>query len=165
MQVLHFSRQQRWSHSQLLSYYHCIRRSKVNYRKPENPLNVMWPWMCWLDSTMYHDHWCRHIACICAMAASGHSVVRAFSLLRCGAQSWYNRMIAATASARKAPLCQETRFVGQSASRSRWHGHQISVCRHFGSVSSSRLNWRGGNGGKRGLLHPRSQTALIQGMI
>ena len=92
------------------------------------------------------------------MAASGHSAVRAF---RCGVRSWCSQMIAAT---REAPLRQEIRFVGQL--RSRWpRDHQISVCRHFGSISGSRVNWRGGNGGERGLLHPRNQTALLQGML
>lgn len=92
------------------------------------------------------------------MAASGHSAVRAF---RCGVRSWCSRMIAAT---REEPLRQEIRFVGQS--RLRWPcDNQISVCRHFGSISSSRVNWRGGNGGERGLLHPRNQTALLQGML
>ncbi len=101
-----------------------------------------------------------------SMAASGHSAVRAFSLLRYGARSWCNRMIAAT---REAPLRQEIRFIGKSSatsSRLRWHGRQISVYRHFGCISSSHwVNWRGSNGGKRGLLHPRSPTALLQGML
>jgi hypothetical protein len=100
------------------------------------------------------------------MAASGHSAVRAFSMLRYGARSWCNRMIAAT---REAPLRQEIRLIGKSSatsSRLRWHGRQISVYRHFGSTSSSHwVNWRGSNGGKRGLLHPRSPTALLQGML
>ena len=94
------------------------------------------------------------------MAASGHSAVRALNLLRCGTRSWCNRVIVATYSAREAQQYQEFRLLGQSASR--WSG-QHSVCRHFGSLSSSRVNRSGGNGGERGLLHPQSQTALLQG--
>lgn len=98
------------------------------------------------------------------MAASGHSTVRTLGLLRYGARSWCNRVIAATSIAREAPLCQEVRFVGQSTSKSRWHD-QFSVCRHsVGSISNSRLNWRGGSSDKRGLINPRNPTAFLQGM-